>query len=229
MGWAATHTFSVGEVLTAANMNLIQNNINAANPVGKLHYVVSRSGGNATETVWQTGWLECNGAVVSRSTYSALFSYLNGLSPALPFGSGDGSTTFTLPDFQGRMPVHHVLSGGHSDVMTLGNSEGITFDKRRPKHRTTDNLTVTSSLGINDPGHTHVTAQSYRYTSAGASSGSAGDNLVGGSANGVNSNTTGITLSGSQASRGGSIGTNVANDSIDTSPYLVAGIWVIKF
>lgn len=49
-----------------------------------------------TSTV-PTGYLYCNGAVVSRTTYAALFANLGTL-----YGAGDGSTTFKLPDFRGR-------------------------------------------------------------------------------------------------------------------------------
>lgn len=44
-----------------------------------------------------TGWLKANGAAVSRSTYSSLFSAIG-----TTFGSGDGSTTFNLPDLRGE-------------------------------------------------------------------------------------------------------------------------------
>jgi len=44
-----------------------------------------------------TGWLLCYGQNVSRATYSALFSAIG-----TTYGSGDGSTTFTLPDLRGR-------------------------------------------------------------------------------------------------------------------------------
>lgn len=47
-----------------------------------------------------TGWLECDGSAVSRSTYSALFSAIS-----TTYGVGDGSSTFNLPDFKGRMPI----------------------------------------------------------------------------------------------------------------------------
>lgn len=49
-----------------------------------------------TETA-PTGWLECNGAAVSRTTYSALFAIIGEI-----YGNGDGSTTFNLPDYRGR-------------------------------------------------------------------------------------------------------------------------------
>ena len=43
------------------------------------------------------GWLLCNGANVSRTTYAALFAAIG-----TRFGAGDGSTTFTLPNLDGR-------------------------------------------------------------------------------------------------------------------------------
>lgn len=43
------------------------------------------------------GWLLCNGANVSRTTYADLFSAIG-----TRFGAGDGSTTFTLPNLDGR-------------------------------------------------------------------------------------------------------------------------------
>lgn len=44
-----------------------------------------------------TGWLECNGSAVSRTTYSSLFSAIG-----TTFGTGDGSSTFNLPDLRGE-------------------------------------------------------------------------------------------------------------------------------
>jgi phage-related tail fiber protein len=44
-----------------------------------------------------TGYLKANGAAVSRSTYAALFSAVG-----TTFGSGDGSTTFNVPDLRGE-------------------------------------------------------------------------------------------------------------------------------
>ena len=43
------------------------------------------------------GFLLCNGAAVSRTTYSKLFGVIG-----TKWGSGDGSTTFNLPDFNDR-------------------------------------------------------------------------------------------------------------------------------
>jgi phage-related tail fiber protein len=43
------------------------------------------------------GWLKANGALVSRTTYAALF-----LAIGARFGAGDGTTTFALPDLRGE-------------------------------------------------------------------------------------------------------------------------------
>lgn len=42
-------------------------------------------------------YLECNGAAISRTTYSRLYSVIG-----TRFGAGDGSTTFNLPGARGR-------------------------------------------------------------------------------------------------------------------------------
>jgi microcystin-dependent protein len=41
------------------------------------------------------GWLACNGAAVSRTTYANLFAAIG-----TTYGAGDGSTTFNLPNWQ---------------------------------------------------------------------------------------------------------------------------------
>ena len=51
-----------------------------------------------------TGWLFCNGAAVSRTTYADLFAVIG-----TTFGAGNGTTTFTLPNLFG-----HMLVGGTS-------------------------------------------------------------------------------------------------------------------
>lgn len=44
-----------------------------------------------------SGWLECNGATVSRTTYATLFAAIG-----TAYGAGDGATTFQLPDLRGE-------------------------------------------------------------------------------------------------------------------------------
>ena len=74
-----------------------------------------------------TGFLECNGAAVSRSTYSALFAIVG-----TTYGAGDGSSTFNVPDLQDNVPVGKsnnkalASSGGANTVAATGNVGGST-------------------------------------------------------------------------------------------------------
>lgn len=51
-------------------------------------------------TLPPSGYLLCDGSAVSRSTYAALFSVVGTI-----YGTGDGTTTFNLPDMRGRVAV----------------------------------------------------------------------------------------------------------------------------
>ncbi len=72
---------------------------------GDLSVTGTISGQNAFSTgdfVWsyassKTGFLLCNGAAISRTTYADLYAIIG-----TKFGTGDGSTTFNLPDMRGR-------------------------------------------------------------------------------------------------------------------------------
>jgi len=74
-----------------------------------------------------SGFLLCNGQTVSRSTYAALFAILG-----VVFGSGDGSTTFTLPDYRDRMPVGAGTAyaaasvGGSKDSVVVSHTHTAT-------------------------------------------------------------------------------------------------------
>ena len=90
--------------------------------------------GTATGTIlpWSasslpTGFLECAGAAVSRSTYSALFAIVG-----TTYGAGDGSSTFNVPDLQDNTPVGKsgtkalASTGGANTVSSTGNVGGAT-------------------------------------------------------------------------------------------------------
>lgn len=91
-----------------------------------------------------SGWLPCDGAAVSRSTYASLFAAIG-----VSYGAGDGSTTFNVPDGLGRMPV---ILGTHADVNALGKNEGVAVGSRRPRHKHTVNIPSGSQFGSNFQG-----------------------------------------------------------------------------
>lgn len=78
----------------------------------------------------KTDALFLQGQTLSRTTYAALFQWANGLGlvgAGNVFGVGDSSTTFTLPNFQGRVPVGvgTLASGGATDTYAVGGLAGV--------------------------------------------------------------------------------------------------------
>ncbi|TNE75019.1 hypothetical protein EP331_00185 [bacterium] len=63
-------------------------------------------------------YLKCDGAAISRTTYADLFAVIS-----TTYGVGDGSTTFNLPDLQGRVPLG-AGSGSGLTSRTLGATGG---------------------------------------------------------------------------------------------------------
>ena len=88
---------------------------------GNLSVTGSISGQNAFSTgdfVWsyassKTGFLLCNGAAISRTTYADLYAIIG-----TKFGTGDGSTTFNLPDMRGK--VAQGANGNLGSVLAAG-------------------------------------------------------------------------------------------------------------
>lgn len=88
-------------------------------------------------TTLPTGWLLCDGSAVSRTTYSTLFGKI-----ATNFGTGDGSTTFNLPDFRRKVP----MGSGGSSSGTISNTVGSSGGEET-------HILVTAEM----PAHTHGT------------------------------------------------------------------------
>jgi microcystin-dependent protein len=66
-----------------------------------------------------SGWLMCGGQLVSRATYAALFAIIG-----TTYGSGDGSTTFALPDLRGRVVAGRDNMGGNGSANRLTDKAG---------------------------------------------------------------------------------------------------------
>ena len=79
-------------------------------PVGAVIHVAMTSA--------PSGYLKANGAAVSRTTYADLFAAIG-----TTFGSGDGSTTFNLPDLRGEFVRGWDDSRGVDSGRLLGSSQ----------------------------------------------------------------------------------------------------------
>ena len=97
-----------------------------------------------------TGFLECDGSNVSRSTYATLFAVIG-----TTYGAGDGASTFGLPDFSDNCCVSKspnkalASTGGANAVTTTGNMGGSAANHSLsspeiPSHQHTVNYSQTT-------------------------------------------------------------------------------------
>ena len=119
-------------------------------------------------TTAPSGYLFCYGQAVSRSTYSALFTTLGTV-----YGSGDGSTTFNLPDCRGRVSAGKDNMGGTSaDRLTAADAtNGVDGDTLggvggKERHQITVTELASHAHSVYDPGHAHVQAIGYNGATA---------------------------------------------------------------
>lgn len=120
-----------------------------------------------------TGYLTCDGTAISRSTYSALFAAIG-----TTWGSGNGTTTFNIPDLRGSF-----LRGSGTSSLDPSSPRAVgTFQAEAYLNHT---------HALTDPGHFHTAGT---IISGAQGTGSTG-NVAGVSA--TTTNTTGITISAS--------------------------------
>jgi microcystin-dependent protein len=89
----------------------------------------------ATSTV-PSGYLECDGAAVSRTTYADLFAAIG-----TTYGAGNGASTFNVPDLRGEF------------IRGWDNGRGIDSSRTLGSTQSDDNKSHTHT--ITDPGHNH--------------------------------------------------------------------------
>ena len=152
-----------------------------------------------------TGFLECNGAAVSRSTYSALFAIVG-----TTYGAGDGASTFNLPDLQDNVAV------GKSGTKALASTGGAN----------TVAVTASGTIGGSTANATLSTAQlaSHSHTAAAVGPPSGMGNPV----RSASSSSTGNAGSGQGHSHNlsATFSGNTNNPSV-LQPYLTV-IYIIK-
>ena len=99
------------------------------------------------------GFLVCDGSAVSRDQYSGLFDVIG-----TTFGSGDGSTTFNLPDLSGKVIIGSSLdylfaSTGGEESHTLLATEMASHVHEVPTH------THGNTIAAKTPAFSHTITQ----------------------------------------------------------------------
>lgn len=124
------------------------------------------------------GWLFCYGQAISRTTYAALFTAIS-----TTYGSGDGSTTFNVPDLRGRVVAGQDDMGGSSANRLTSPLNGDTLGAAggSESHTLTSAEMPVHSHGVNDPGHSHGVTSSGSPTQFQGPGGGWGGNVAGGS------------------------------------------------
>ena len=85
-----------------------------------------------------SGFLECNGSNISRSTYATLFSTIS-----TTFGVGDGSSTFALPDLRGQFIRGWANTGSTDASRVFGSTQ---TDQNKNHTHTTDSTSLTGGI-----------------------------------------------------------------------------------
>jgi len=174
-----------------------------------------------------TGWLECNGAAVSRTTYANLFAVIG-----TTYGAGDGSITFNLPDMRGQF----ARGWDHERGVDPGRALGSTQAPANQNHTHTPTVTnPTHYHGIADPGHAH-TITDPGHLHGGSVGHALGDGLQfgpGAVAGTIDPNTTGISINAQGTGisiAGASQGTTVTigQQGTEARPTNVALVYCIR-
>jgi len=100
------------------------------------------------------GWLLCDGTAINRTTYANLFALIG-----TTYGSGNGTTTFNVPDMRSRMPIGAGAGTGLTSraLAATGGAESVVIASGNlPTHAHSiahDHANVTSTEQSVD--HTH--------------------------------------------------------------------------
>jgi microcystin-dependent protein len=166
-----THGAITATSITATTASVTNLNVGGASlvPAGS----IMQYAGSAAPT----GWLLADGSAVSRTTYATLFTAIS-----TTYGTGDGSTTFNLPNLKGKVPVGRDsadtafdvlgetggaktvdVSHSHTANSAGSHSHGGATDRAIYQAGQASNV-LTSSSADTPPGHNHAIATDGAHT-----------------------------------------------------------------
>jgi len=141
--------------------------------MANLQDIVNRSEVGAikpwTKATAPAGYLLCDGSAVSRTTYADLFAVIS-----TTYGVGDGSTTFNVPNLQGKMPQGY--DGSTYNLAGTGGANTVTVAVTNNQAATsTSNQSVTVTGSIDNTSLTTAQLASHQHNiSAAQTTGSPG-------------------------------------------------------
>jgi microcystin-dependent protein len=95
-----------------------------------------------TKATAPNGYLLCDGAAVSRTTYADLFAIIS-----TTYGVGDGASTFNVPNLEGKMPQGY--DGSTYNLAGTGGANTVTVSVTNNQAATNTNnqsVTVTGTI-----------------------------------------------------------------------------------
>jgi len=213
--------------------------------MANLQDIVNRSEVGAikpwTKATAPDGYLLCDGSAVSRTTYADLFAVIS-----TTYGVGDGSTTFNVPNLQGKMPqgydgsTYNLAGTGGANTITVAvtNNQAVSSNTTNNQAvSVTGNISNTSLTTAQLASHNHdinpklfsgQSDNSGRAATPGGNPGSPQTITSTGSGTGHNhGHTLSGTLTGSVAVTSTLTGDVTASGTNSFSPYVVVN-YIIK-
>ena len=162
-----------------------------------------------------SGYLECNGAAVSRTTYAALFAIIG-----TNYGTGNGSSTFNLPDLRGEF----VRGFDNGRGVDSGRSVASSQSAQNQSHN--HSASATSTAGA----HSHSLNYQRKHVEDTGTAAITDIRREGGDGDGGSQTFTNDTTSGFMNNATVSVSTSVSigNQGSEARPRNIAMMYVIK-